>query len=507
MKRALIFVHRWLGIVLCLVFLIWFPSGIGMMYWTFPAATTADRLERLPALDRSKVALTPAEAYATLKLDDPPGDIRLTSFDGRPAYRFDGRGGPVVYADTGEEQVEGSRFMVNRAAAAWTGKPVADAQVVKLEGVDQWTVSTNLSGLRPVWKFSWPSGEQVYVSEATGEVVQHTTTASRIGAYLGPIPHWFYVTALRRHGPEWSRVVIWSSGIGTFAAILGLAVAAFMYSPAKRYRYDGAPSAIPYRGQKRWHMVLGLVFGIATATWAFSGMLSMDPFPGLGSGFSDGPDLDQALRGQADMAAFAANHPRDALARLDGIAVKELELTSFAGEPVYMAHLAPGDTRIVPLSGPPRAEFGRERIVEVITRAVGDIPIETRLLEQSNRYYLDRTRRQPLPVILATLEDEERTRYYVDPKTARIVGSYGSSDWVQRWAYNGLHSLNFPWLYNSRPLWDIVVIAFMLGGTALCVTSLVLAWRVLGRRLRAIPGLPRGRTPINDDLALADSCS
>jgi len=27
------------------------------------------------------------------------------------------------------------------------------------------------------------------------------------------------------------------------------------------------------------------------------------------------------------------------------------------------------------------------------------------------------------------------------------------------------------------------VIAFMLGGTALCVTSLVLAWRVLGRKL------------------------
>jgi hypothetical protein len=51
-------------------------------------------------------------------------------------------------------------------------------------------------------------------------------------------------------------------------------------------------------------------------------------------------------------------------------------------------------------------------------------------------------------------------------------------------AYNGLHSLNFPWLYNYRPLWDIVVIIFMLGGTALCVTSVVLSWRAIGRRLR-----------------------
>ena len=51
---------------------------------------------------------------------------------------------------------------------------------------------------------------------------------------------------------------------------------------------------------------------------------------------------------------------------------------------------------------------------------------------------------------------------------------------MSRWLYHGLHSLDFPWLYNYRPLWDIVVITFMLGGTALCVTSLILAWRVLG---------------------------
>jgi hypothetical protein len=37
-------------------------------------------------------------------------------------------------------------------------------------------------------------------------------------------------------------------------------------------------------------------------------------------------------------------------------------------------------------------------------------------------------------------------------------------------------------LYNYRPLWDIVVIALMLGGTALCVTSLVMTWRVLARK-------------------------
>lgn len=506
MKRSLIFVHRWLGVALCVLFLIWFPSGIGMMYWTFPDVSDADRLERAPALDPSQVRLSPAEAYATLGDADPPRQVRLTTFDGRPAYRFAaGFGERIVFADTGEEQGEVSMLAVRRMASAWTGQPSQDADIERIEEVDQWMVQQNLRDLRPLWKFSWPNGEQVYVSQAFGEVVQYTTTGSRIGAWLGPIPHWFYITPLRKHGPEWSRVVIWSSGIGTFAAILGLIVGAWMYSPSKRYRRDGAPSGVPYRGQKRWHMVLGLVFGIATATWAFSGMLSMDPFPRNGGGppgRGAPADIPGALRGnRMQFAAFEAKHPVTALSELGNLPVKELDFTTFAGEPIYMARVGRSDTRIVPLDGPPQERFADERIVEVVRAAAPRA--ETRILEQYDRYYLDRRRERPLPVILALLNDEQHTRYYIDPQTARVVGSYNDSNWMGRWLYNGLHSLNFPWLYNYRPLWDIVVIAFMLGGTALSVTSLVLAWRVIGRNLRrAVPGSVGRR--VSDDLALAD---
>jgi len=34
LKRSLIVVHRWLGVALSVVFLIWFVSGIMMMYWS-----------------------------------------------------------------------------------------------------------------------------------------------------------------------------------------------------------------------------------------------------------------------------------------------------------------------------------------------------------------------------------------------------------------------------------------------------------------------------------------
>jgi hypothetical protein len=513
-KRSLVFIHRWLGIALCVVFLLWFPSGIGMMYWSYPDISRDDRLERSPALDSSTIALSPADALKTLGLDDA-GGVRLDTFDGRPVYRIGGFGGQsIVYADTGEEQLAVPMEMVHRAAAAWTGQRVETATIEEMTDVDQWTVQTRLRDLQPLYKFSFPDGQQVYISANTGEVEQYTTTASRWGAYVGAIPHWLYFTPLRRHGAEWSKVVIWSSGIGTGAAILGLIVGVWMYSPSKKYRNAGAPTSIPYRGQKRWHTIFGLIFGVATATWAFSGMLSMDPFPqrtnrasGGGeqvvSGVTADPEsIREALRGDAALAAFERKHPKEALTQLAGLRVTELQLASFMGAPGYLATLADGTTRIVPIDGEPITGFTPERISDVVKKAAGENGLaEIKTITQYDMYYLDRRRERPLPVVVARLNDAENTRLYIDPKTARVVSTYGSSSWMTRWLYHGLHSLDFPWLYNYRPLWDIVVITFMVGGTALCVTSLVLAWRVLGRKVRAIVPASRVRSELSEDLA------
>ncbi len=480
LKRSAIFVHRWLGVALCLFFLLWFPSGIGMMYWDFPSVSAGDRLDRSAALDPSTIHLSPAEAYAALGQSQPPAQVRLNTFDGRPVYRFRaGRGESLVYADTGARQVDVSNALMARIASAWVRQPADAAIVETIDDADQWTVEGSFRSLRPLLKYSWSNGEQVYVSRPSGEVVQYTTTASRIGAYLGPIPHWLYFTPLRTHQPAWSRVVIWSSGLGTIAAMLGIIVGVWMYSPSRRYRVAGAATGIPYQGQKRWHVVLGLIFGLGAATWAFSGMLSMDPLPSSQAG--NLTDIPQALRGRLPLAAFAAKDPGVALSQLPHLQVKELELTSFAGEPIYIATLGEGATRILPLIGPSRSEFDRQRIVDVVTKAAQPYGlVETRVLDQYDVYYLDRHRQRPLPVILARVNDADHTRYYIDPRTARIVGSYSSRQWITRWLYHGLHSLDFPWLYNYRPAWDIVVVTFMLGGTALCVTSLILAWRVIG---------------------------
>ena len=59
LKRSLIFVHRWLGVALAVVFMIWFASGIVMMYWSFPGITADDRLARALTLTEDRIKLTP----------------------------------------------------------------------------------------------------------------------------------------------------------------------------------------------------------------------------------------------------------------------------------------------------------------------------------------------------------------------------------------------------------------------------------------------------------------
>ena len=132
------------------------------------------------------------------------------------------------------------------------------------------------------------------------------------------------------------------------------------------------------------------------------------------------------------------------------------------------------------------APIGESDLVEAANRVVGSAGIATQgMLNEDDAYYIGDRRSAPLPVYQVIANDANSTRYYIDPKTAQVVGSYrsGAQSWVNRWLYHGLHSINFPWLYNYRPAWDIVVLTLMLGGTSLCVTSVIIGFQLVRRKL------------------------
>src|SRR3954447_7823666 len=88
--RWLYISHRWVGIVTCLLFAMWFVSGVVMMYVAFPALSDGERLAALPALAWQTVVLSPDAAMKAAGATRFPRDIRLSMLADEPVYRLTG---------------------------------------------------------------------------------------------------------------------------------------------------------------------------------------------------------------------------------------------------------------------------------------------------------------------------------------------------------------------------------------------------------------------------------
>lgn len=475
-RRIVLFVHRWMGAVFSLVFLTWFVSGMVLMYCPFPHVTDSDQWAHAVPIDPSQVRITPDQALQRIGVTGIPSQIRINVLDGRPAYRIAyGTHSRLVFADDGECLAGVTQVMALRAGAHWTGLPGDIISFARLlTEADQWTANLSHDSF-PVWKFGWPDGDEVYVAQTTGEVIQYTTRRSRFGAYFGAIPHWFYFAALRRHVEGWTRTIISLAALGMTTAVLGLAGGIWVYSVFRR---------VPYLGIKRWHVVLGLVFGTVTTTWVFSGLLSMGAISWLDD--PAGHDWGAAPRG-VNVTRFAAKSPQQALiAAGRDLRVKELEFSSFDGEAIYLATESASKSRIVPMDADPQAGFDVHRIAAAVARSASPARLlEARTVTRYEPYYVDRNKSLPLPVVCVRLDDAIHSLTYINVRTGRVVQRYGTRGRAQRWLYHGLHSIDLPWLYAHRPLWDALVLGLLLGGSSLSMTSLPLAWRLVRRTLRA----------------------
>src|SRR5690606_33916881 len=143
-RRLLIFSHRWLGIPMSIVFIVWFVSGIVMMYvGGMPQLTEPQRIERAQPLDVDAVRLSPSEAaeHGSVFIEDP-GPTVLRMVDGRPAYRFGrGRWAQTVFADDGEilEPLDVARSQ--GIAARFLGIPEERIEFERtVTEPDQWTL-------------------------------------------------------------------------------------------------------------------------------------------------------------------------------------------------------------------------------------------------------------------------------------------------------------------------------------------------------------------------------
>ncbi len=491
-RRWLILIHRYLGIPLSALFVLWFASGIVMMYsGGMPSLTPELRVERRAAIDPTRIRLTPAEAAGRADLTVSPARASLRMVVGRPAYQFERT---TVFADNGDVFEGVGRDGASRVVGQFTSRPETTIRYVEtLDAPDQWTLAEWPGG--PVYKFRVgdDAGSELYVSANTAEVTVLTTRRSRALAWIGAIPHWLYFAELRRHHALWNGVVVWASTLGCLVAVIGLVLGVTQFRWRRSGEADGTAGVatrIPYTGWMRWHYLAGAVFGVFTLTWVFSGLLSMEPYAWTRASGLELP-RDVMTGGRLDLTRFPVINPTAWTRLTGGRAVKEVNLLRIQDGPYFemtmSAARSPVADRVLVAADTlmPRTEpFTVESVMSRLTAAVPGVPAaESVLLTEYDSYYYSRGRERPLPVLRVKFDDPADTWFYVDPRTSRLLAGMPRLHRLERWLFNGLHSLDFAFWYDRRPLWDVGVIALSLGGLASTGIGL---WVGLGRVRRAL---------------------
>ena len=543
-KRWILLGHRWLGIGTCLLFFLWFLSGVVMMYVGHPKLTWQERLEHLPPLEASQHLLSPADAFQQADIQGTVTDLRLANARaGQPVYiaqvrpdskpapgaprpdprlvALDARTGALlpptdpatavasaqVYLEQGGLSHPSSSSTLpassprqpSPAGAQDTpGKPLYQGITVE----DAHTHSAAMDLHRPLHKVLLPDADQtlLYISGTTGEVVRDAPRLERGFNYLGAWLHWLYL--FRDTAIDWTDLIIWLSVIGTVATLSGFLSGVIRWRFSHPYRSGSRSPFAP--GALRWHHILGLVFALTTFTWIFSGLMSMNPWDIFEA---DESIIDARRISNPDIQPSRAIATPQALLASTTTPVRELQWHSLLDKARVKAirthEVPPGSTDQPVLlsarSGKPYT-LEPERLRSALFTLQAGYPPRIDILQQDDFYYYSRTEHtmtggrkpHPLPIWRVRYDDPNQTWLHIDPATGQVLSELDSYQRTERWLFALLHSWDWLPLLQNRPLWDIFMLVLAAGGLALSATGIWIAghrlhiktrrWRLLRRK-------------------------
>lgn len=537
-RFSLIFFHRWLGILIGLMFVFWCLSGVVLMYAGIPHISAGERLHRLPALDLDAVRVSPAQALAVVETDAAPFRLRVSMHEGRPVYRintgFVFGNWTLVYADTGEvmdglEADEAVAYLTNHI-------PEHEGDFTletTLTGPDMFTHSPMLQNHMPMHRIALndAAGSKYYVSRDTGETVMKTTSSSRLLGFFGYNLHTLFFW---RQESWWSTLLQWLSWGGLLMASLGLVLGIWRFSLKPVNINRGVKYRTPYVGWYKWHHYAGMLFGVFMITWIFSGLVSMGEVPGIEETLYTPAQIEagaRSVQGQnapVDFTPLTVAALKNAAQGISAdMPVAELELLPFNGALYYLAYrktsreemlgwkarsafdfLTPTlerEHRLVSATdanGDIFTRFPEAELMAIAQQAMpGAIILESQWLEAFDDYYypalpsfdlgLPRSARK-VPVLRIKFDDPQSTWLYLEPGLGQMT-KVEVLDRRNRWGYYGLHGFDFQALFNRRPLWDVVVLLLLAGAGVLSCTTLVPMCRRLKRHFLRKTGLGKGR--------------
>ena len=485
---------------MCGFLAMWCVSGVVMMYVGFPELTRDEHYAGLEPLVAGRVNVAPEGPLALADSDARIEQLLLTSSAERPVYllKVEGASWRGMYADTGAAI---DRLPAEAAVAAavgfsraqhpgqHSGKAVTGRHLEQLH-MDQWSVSDGLHPYRPLHRVSIEDGmgTELYVSSLTGQVVRDTRRSERIWNWMGSNLHWIYPVQLREHRGVWEQVIIVLSLAGLISVITGAIIGLTRLRLRPRYR-DGSCS--PYQGMTRYHHILGLLASVVLLTFLLSGLMSVGPWGVFesSSSFSEQKQRYQQQDGVSPPApAYSdAQEVRQLIRQAAPFPVKEIAWHWIGGKSHVSLHGSRHEVQYVPAPG--ETESLEQKVHGRIARLIpGSSILNWQQLDSYDLYYYSHhDRHRPLPALRVEFDDPESTWFHIDLSTGEILDRLTDRRRLERWIFNGLHTLDFTLLINSRPSWDLVMIFLCSGIFIFSVTSVVIAVQYVRRRARS-PG-------------------
>lgn len=484
MNRFIIKLHRILGTLLSMLFLMWFLSGLVMIYHTFPRLSVSRKIEKQAALDNNLPSLQqllsaiaiPSDSIQSLSVEKQAGKTSFTLKTASDEIR--------CYADS-------NRIIpytkVNPAQLSLIAAPYSQGEIASVDSInaiDVWIPYSRMKKDMPVYKFHFASDkkETLYLSSRTGDALQLTDKDSRFWAWLGPIPHWVYVVTLRdtNNGKAWVDTVLWLSGFCCFACLFGIIVGIRVYYRNwKRSKTIASPYKKPVY---KWHHITGFVFGLFVLTWMFSGYMSLQKVPEWIVPVHHQSKTDTDIQGGIlDPSGFHSDY-RQLVRSCDSI--KRIEWVRIGNQPLYKVY-TDNTTRLMTVSGSYPRLFTLDK--DFCKKLVQAIHPENNLSAEEitayDNHYISRKKALPLPVYRVQVDNKDRSAYYIEPQTG-YTRYYNNNTRMRHFLYMGLHTLYFPWMANHTLLWSIMVWILMIGGTACSATGVWLGFKYIKRKSR-----------------------
>lgn len=491
--RLMYSIHRILGTLLCLLFLMWFISAFVMMYHRFPRVKEKEKLEKqeelsasgdsLPSIDNVIARLSQNEKVRKLTLNRNLGQTFFLIETNKREYNFTLNPSDTLSATEIER--------IYQIAAQWCPSPIV--KIDTLYTLDQWIPFCELKKEMPIYKihFSDCDRSQFYLSSQDGEVLQYSNQSERFWAWIGAIPHWVYFKWLRQDIVLWKRTVVCLSALGCVMLIAGLWITVDVW---KKTRSSRSRRFSPYRKKwYHWHYITGIIFGLFVFTFTFSGMMYIADIPEW---------IHKPALKTNPIRLLHANGPRPEHYALDYRRVIEeypqalqIEWSNFREHPYYTVRDRKTEFYIDATDSIPRPlKLSKDEIllsIECIyandSTAINErkIPIQISKLEHFETYYRDMSNmyrgRLQLPVWKVTVEDADQGVYYIHPETG-IIRYVDTSSRLKYWSYTALHRMRIPGLTSNATLRKTVLWILLIGGTSVSVTGVVLGMNYLRKK-------------------------